>query len=76
MRNFLGIIMILSGAVLGVYVGLWICLVGGIVDIVNGFNHGNFGESLWGCLKFVFAGMAGYLSAFLLVGPGLLMLED
>ena len=75
MRNILGLIMILAGVVLGVYVGLWVCLVGGIVDMVNNFPH-DVGGVLWGAVKFFFAGMAGYLSAFLLVGPGVAILSD
>ena len=39
MRNFLGIIMILSGLAFGAYVGLWVCMIGGIVDMVNNFPH-------------------------------------
>lgn len=76
MRNFLGVGMILAGVVLGVYVGFWICLIGGIVDIVNNFNYGDVGGVLWGALKFFFAGLAGYASAALLVIPGAAMIKD
>ena len=75
MRNFLGIIMILSGLAFGAYVGLWVCLIGGIVDMVNNFPH-DVGGVLWGAAKFLFAGLIGGLSAFLLVGPGAAILED
>lgn len=68
--------MIVAGIALGLYVGLWVCLIGGIADIVNGFNHGNMGESLWGGLKFVFAGIAGYASAALLIFPGAALIGE
>ena len=75
MRNFFGMIMILAGVALGLYMGLWICMIGGIVDMVNNFPHDVVGV-LWGAVKFFFSGLAGYASAFLLIAPGAVMLED
>jgi hypothetical protein len=75
MKNFLGVGMIVAGVVLGVYVGLWVCLVGGIADIVNGYNYGMVGLTLWGAAKFFLAGISGYGSAALLVLPGAAMID-
>jgi len=70
MKNFLGVLMIVLGVCLGIYVGFWVCLVGGIVDIVHSFDSGSVGGVIWGAVKFVFAGISGYASAALLIIPG------
>ena len=75
MNNFLGVLMIILGVCLGIYVGLWVCLVGGIVDIVNNYNYGSFPGVVWGAFKFFFAGIAGYLSASLLILPGAALID-
>jgi len=76
MKSFIGVGMIVAGVILGCYVGLWVCLVGGIVDIVNNFNYGNVGGVIWGALKFFFAGISGYVSASLLIFPGVALIDD
>ena len=72
MKNFFGVGMIVAGVALGLYVGVWVCLVGGIIDIAN--NRG-VGDVLWGVVKFFFAGFAGYGSAALLILPGASMID-
>jgi len=76
MKQLLGFILIGAGCVVGVYVGLWVCLVGGIADIVNGYNIGNTGLAMFGLMKFVFAGIVGWLSAGILVAPGVILIGD
>ena len=73
----IGVFMCAAGIVLGLYVGVWICLVGGIIDIINEVNtqiqaNGpldamNIAVAV---VKIMFAGVIGMASAFILIVPG------
>jgi len=75
-NTILGISMIVLGVVLGLYVGVWMMFIGGIVGLVNsvvGIIHGNGVDGLTigvNIIKIMFAGLAGYVSALVLVIPG------
>lgn len=77
MRNVIGILLMVGGLVFGVYVGLWLCFIGGIVQIVeavkatpvSGLDIGI------GITRIIFAGFAGMLTAFVAVFPGFAMLK-
>ncbi|AKO92031.1 hypothetical protein BEH_07910 [Priestia filamentosa] len=68
MKSILGVLLILGGVVLGAYVGVWVCLVGGIVGLVSAVNMLIDKEGLDGMLvafsilKIMFAGFFGYIS--------------
>jgi hypothetical protein len=53
--------MILAGIALGIYVGLWVCFIGGIVDIINQVKATDTDALTvaWGIAKIVLAGFAG-----------------
>jgi len=76
-----GLIMILAGIVLGLYVGIWLCLVGGIAQIINELKNLNTPEGVDGLkiaigfARFFFTGFAGWLSAIILVIPGMSLLK-
>lgn len=76
MRNAIGLILIIIGATLGLYVGVWLCFVGGIKDILNVLRmaiNNNIIEGLKlgiGIIKIVFAGFIGQLSASICIIPG------
>ena len=77
-KQLLGITLIIIGIFVGLYVGLWVCFVGGIIDIytqlavVEVMNATALGL---GIVKVVLANFAGWLSAILLVLPGITMLD-
>ena len=78
MKAVLGIIMILFGAALGLYLGLWVCLVCSIVDIINELKKPGAVDALvigWSVVKLIFASFVGWGSAMLLIIPGLGMLH-
>lgn len=77
MRNVLGIILIVAGVAFGVYVGVWICFIGGIVQIVDAVKATPVSgvDIGLGILRIVIAGMAGTLSAVVAVIPGAAMLK-
>lgn len=70
--------MIIAGIALGVYVGLWICFIGGIIQIVDAIKATPNIDGMqiaWGIVRIVFAGFAGTISAFVLLIPGIAMLK-
>lgn len=76
MKLLLGVLMILGGIALGLYVGLYVCIYGGIMNLVDVFNTFNTTQVLnggglaIGLIKIMCAGMCGALSAYTLVIPG------
>jgi hypothetical protein len=77
MRQIIGFVLMVIGVVLGLYVGIWVCFVGGIVDVIMQIRaeHLQAGAVAWGVAKVVFATLFGWLSAFVLVIPGYTMLN-
>ncbi len=66
-----GLLMILCGIVLGLYVGVWVCFVGGIVQVVSSVTPVVIPIGIGiGILKIVGATIAGVISAFALIIPG------
>lgn len=77
MRNVVAVLMIVGGVALGLYVGVWLCFIGGIVQIVDGVKAipTDGLDIALGILRIVVAGAAGGISAFLLVIPGVAALR-
>lgn len=77
----IGAILIVGGIVLGLYVGVWICFVGGIIDIVNVVNimieQGLIdGLKLGvGIVKMLFASFAGVVTVLICFASGIVLLE-
>ena len=77
-RNILGIALIVAGVILGVYVGIWVCFVGGIVDVIEQIRAENI-EALsiaWGVAKVLFAGLFGIVSGGAVALVGYLTLKS
>ena len=76
--QIIGFLLILLGLALGLYVGLWLCFVGGIVQIVTAIRAEELIalDIAWGIAKVVCAGMCGGFSALVLVLPGLALIQD
>jgi len=70
MRNLIASLFLVLGVVLGLYVGFWCCLVGGVADVINAVKHDPvlIGKLGWGLLKFVLAGPAGWFTFFTCLG--------
>ena len=73
MKTYLGLFMIIVGVVLGLYVGVWLCFAGGIISVVHGLQANPMGATAiaLGFVRIVCAGLAGMVSAFVLIVPGL-----
>jgi hypothetical protein len=77
MKAVIGIILVLAGIAFGVYVGLWVCFIGGIVQIIDAIKATPV-EGLdiaIGIVRILFAGAAGALSAFVAVIPGVALVQ-
>lgn len=75
LRSILCILCMVLGVVLGIYVGLWILCVGGIVQIVNAAQMNpvdGFGIAI-GILKFICSGEIGVLIAWLGFALGIMI---
>jgi hypothetical protein len=78
MRAYLGLGLIVLGVIVGLYVGFWICLIGGIVQVIEAVRAKDLiaFEVVVGVARIFFAGLAGYVSALLFIIPGYGMFED
>lgn len=78
MKAFLGIVLIIAGAALAAYVGVWLCLIGGIVQVIEGIkaNPVDAMDIAIGVARFLCTGLAGGLTALVAIFPGYAMLTS
>ena len=72
MKLIIGLLMVVAGIVLGLYVGLWVCFIGGIVQVIEQLRAEDLVamKVAIGIAKVVFAGLVGVLSGLVLFLPG------
>lgn len=66
MKFIVGLLMVICGIALGLYVGLWVCFIGGIIDVIEASAM----SVAVGGAKIILAGIAGRVSALSLAIPG------
>jgi predicted esterase YcpF (UPF0227 family) len=69
MKTAIGLLLVVCGVALGLYCGLWLAFIGGIVQIIEAIKASPveaMGIAI-GIVKIVFAGFIGTVSAMLLV---------
>jgi phage-related protein len=78
MKPIIGILLVLAGLAFGLYVGVYVCFIGGIVDIINEVKAVNTSVAgvAFGVLKMMFATFLGGLSAIILVLPGIAFIKS
>ena len=76
-RNLVGVLLMLAGIGLGVYVGLWWAFIGGIVQIVDAVkaNPVEAMDIALGLARVVCAGFVGVVTGIVAVFPGYAMLK-
>lgn len=77
-REILGLVMMVAGLGVGLYMGVWWAFIGGIVQVIQEIRAENL-EALnvaFGIARVIFAAVIGWLSAIVLLFPGWLMLKD
>ena len=77
MKGILGIFLMICGIGLGVYVGVWWCFIGGIVQIIEQVKAPELSALAvaFGVVKIFTAGLLGTLSGMFVFLPGLAMLK-
>lgn len=80
MKTLLGVLGILVGIALGLYVGVWVFFVGGIVGLVTSAIALFSGQVLtgligWSIVKILFAGIAGYFTGVAVILPSMTLLK-
>lgn len=76
MKKIIGILITIVGIALGIYVGVWLMFVGGIVQIINSINPTNGLGIALGIVRIVFCEV-GVLIAWLGIAIGSVIgLED
>jgi hypothetical protein len=79
MKTFIGIVLIVVGLFLAAYVGIWLCFIGGIVQILEEVKSPDAINSLtiaYGVVKIVLAGTIGALCGVVGIVPGYVILTD
>lgn len=80
MQTFLGLLLVIVGVILGIWLGLFVMFVGGAVQIINNFvdfpNHFSALSFVWGMVKFWLSGLVGWLTFIFCSTIGSLLLKD
>lgn len=76
-KFILGVVMVLMGLALGFYVSIILCLVGGLWDLIHFAQSGYTAYNLlvWGVVKCFSTTLAGTVSAYTLVIPGVFLMK-
>ena len=77
-KQLIGLLMILGGVLLGLYVGVWLCFIGGIVSVMEQFKADEISSVVvgWGVFRIFCAAFIGSICAFCLIIPGCLAIKD
>lgn len=78
MNKILGILLILASIVIGIWLGIFVMFIGGIIEIIQSFqaNPINAYGVGWGLIKFLCSGFVGWLSFGILFGFGAALLDS
>lgn len=77
MYKALGVLLVVLGIAAGLYFGLWLCFIGGIVDIINQFKAADTSAMIVaiGVVKILFASFIGWLAAAIGIVPGVALIK-
>ena len=76
MRVICGIIIILIGIALGAFLGIWVCLVGGIIQLVEACQVSPINATgvAFGIVRILVSGLVGGISFFVISSIGGIMI--
>lgn len=77
-KLILGVLLIVAGIGLALYVGVWLCLIGGIVQVIDGIKAAPTDalDIAIGIARVLCAGLAGVLTAVVAIFPGFALLSS
>lgn len=78
MRYVIGILLIVAGVLAGLYVGLWLMFIGGIIQVINAVkaNPTPAIDVAWGVVRIIFASLVGWGIAAIGIGLGSACMGD
>ena len=63
MKKFGILLLFVSGLALTVYLSLWVCLIGGILEVAQGINEpSGLGDIVWGIIRVLLTGLVALAS--------------
>ena len=77
MKKVLGVILIILGVILGLYVGGWILFIGSVLNIIDliadyvSTSTISMLSLIFNIFKIMVAGFTGYVSSLILIVPGI-----
>jgi hypothetical protein len=75
-KKAFGAVLMLIGVALGLYLGVWVCFIGGAAQVYNGFTAGSGISIGIGLLRFFASSLVGFVSGLVFFVPGLGMLTE
>jgi len=77
MKTVLGLVLIIAGVLIGLYVGGYLMFIQGIIQIIEQVKAETMEASVvaWGLAKVVFASFIGWLAAIGFIIPGRILLD-
>jgi len=74
----LGFILCAFGVCLGLYTGVWVCFIGGIVDVIEQVRAEQLDSMIVACgvAKVMFSSFAGWLTAIVPFTLGAALMQD
>jgi hypothetical protein len=78
MKMIAGIALILIGLVLGLYVGIWLCFIGGIIGVIEQIRAETLDATIVAIsiAKILFAGLIGWVSAIVPMASGMALMRN
>ena len=82
--KLIGVLLMVGGIVLGIWLGVFVMFIGGIIQILNGLPHQTLGGIVplnavaiaIGIAKILFSGAAGWLVGICMTGLGAVLASD
>ena len=78
MKIFLGLLLLVGGIVLGIWLGIFVMFIGGIAQVINAIKASPvdaMGIAI-GLAKFFFASVVGWFSAIVVAGTGIALIQS
>lgn len=79
MKFLVGVSMVIIGILLALFVGVWLCLIGGVTQIIRALTNPEGIEALKigiGVARIACAGIAGVLTFICFYLPGVSLMQD
>lgn len=78
LKQIIGLLIIVGGVIYSIYLGLWVCIIGGIwtiIQILTGALVGSMGMVGWAAIKIFLGGTIGAILGWLSVLIGSYVME-